>query len=70
MTFTIADLTDTDSGAIEDAATLLHAAFSPLGVWTTMGEARREVVESLSEDRISRIARSRDGAVLGWIGAI
>lgn len=70
MQFTIEDLTATDEARIEDAARLLHAAFSPLGVWTTMGEAREEVVQSIGTDRVSRVARGKDGAVVGWIGAI
>jgi aminoglycoside 6'-N-acetyltransferase I len=70
MQFTIEDLTAGDSGCIEEAAKLLHAAFSPLGAWTTLPEARDEVIESIRADRISRIARSTDRAVIGWIGAI
>ena len=70
MHFTIEDLTAMDGARIEDAARLLHTAFSPLGVWTTLAEAREEVVQSLGPDRISRIAFATDGAVLGWIGAI
>ena len=38
----IEDLTAADSDHIDQAAKLLHAAFSPLGVWTTMAEARQE----------------------------
>ncbi|HEV2017202.1 MAG TPA: hypothetical protein VGQ98_02725 [Gemmatimonadaceae bacterium] len=37
---TIEDLTATDGARIERAARLLQAAFSPLGVWTTMAAAR------------------------------
>jgi len=70
MQLTIEDLTTTDSARIEEAASLLHAAFSPLGAWTTMSEARQEVVESISDDRVSRVALAPDGAVVGWIGAI
>lgn len=70
MHFTIDDLTATDDARIEEAASLLHAAFSPLGAWTTMVAARQEVVESFGVDRVSRIALATDGAVLGWIGAI
>jgi len=70
MQLTIDDLTTSDASAIEQAAGLLYAAFSPLGVWTTMAEARQEVIESISEDRVSRVARSSEGAVIGWIGAI
>jgi aminoglycoside 6'-N-acetyltransferase I len=68
--FTIEDLIATDGPRIEQAARLLHLTFSPLGVWTTMADARREVVESLSSDRISRVALTTEGAVIGWIGAI
>ena len=70
MHFTIEDLSATDVARIEQAAKLLHAAFSPLGVWTTLTEARQEVVESLSADRVSRVALDVEGAVIGWIGAI
>jgi aminoglycoside 6'-N-acetyltransferase I len=66
----IEDLNATDSASIEDAAKLLHATFSPLGVWTALTEARQEVLESISPDRVSRVARSTEGAVIGWIGAI
>jgi len=70
MQLTIEDLTAGDGGAIEEAAELLHAAFSPLGVWTTVAEARDEVIGSISADRVSRVARSPQGAVIGWVGAI
>ena len=66
----IEDLRSTDTSGIEQAAGLLHHAFSPLGVWTTLAEARQEVAESFSTDRVSRVARSSDGAVIGWAGAI
>lgn len=66
----IEDLRATDHARIEGAAALLHTAFSPLGVWTTMEEAREEVVVSISAEKISRVAVSSDGAVLGWIGAL
>jgi aminoglycoside 6'-N-acetyltransferase I len=70
MQLTIEDLTAAEPGGIEAAAQLLHAAFSPLGAWTTMAEARDEVIASTSADRVSRVARSSEGAVIGWIGAI
>src|SRR5687768_14017458 len=54
--FAIEDLGATDNFRIEGAARLLHAAFAPLGVWTTISEARQEVVDSISPDRISRVA--------------
>jgi aminoglycoside 6'-N-acetyltransferase I len=70
MQFTIEDLTATDRDRVEQTARLLHSAFSPLGVWTTMAEARHEVVDSVADDRVSRIALDADETVLGWIGAI
>lgn len=70
MHFTIDDLTANDGPRIEGAAVLLHSAFSPLGVWTTMAEAREEVLVSISAEKISRVAVASDGAVLGWIGAM
>jgi aminoglycoside 6'-N-acetyltransferase I len=70
MHFTIEDLTAADNARIEGAATLLHDAFSPLGVWTTMAESRQEVADSLGADRVSRVAVDTGGAVVGWIGAI
>lgn len=70
MQLTIDDLAATDDARIEDAARLLHAAFSPLGAWTTLEEAREEVLQSLGSDRISRVAVDANGALVGWIGAI
>ena len=70
MHFTIEDLTATDDARVDGAAQLLNAAFAPLGVWTTIAEARQEVVESVSPDKVSRVAVSDDGKVVGWIGAI
>ena len=70
MKFRIEDLTAGDGARIEAAAGLLHAAFSGLGAWTTMAEARHEVVESFGAARVSRVAVDSDGAVIGWIGAI
>jgi aminoglycoside 6'-N-acetyltransferase I len=70
MRFRIEDLSAADSDRIEQAAKLLHSAFSPLGVWTTMAEARQEVVDSIAADRVSRIALVADKTVIGWIGAI
>lgn len=68
--FRIEDLAAADDTRIEGAAKLLHAAFAPLGVWTTIPEARQEVVNSIAPDRISRVAVADDGVVIGWIGAI
>jgi aminoglycoside 6'-N-acetyltransferase I len=38
--------------------------------WPDLTSATREVHESFGEDRISRVAITDEGCVLGWIGAI
>jgi aminoglycoside 6'-N-acetyltransferase I len=70
MQFTIRDLTAKDLELIDDAARLLHETFSQLGAWTTMYEARQEVVDSTAGDRVSRVAVGADDKLIGWIGAI
>jgi aminoglycoside 6'-N-acetyltransferase I len=70
MEFTIQDLNADSPSHIAAAAALLHAAFSSLGAWTTIDEARREVTNSLGPDRVSRVAVDSHGTVIGWIGAI
>ena len=70
VNYRIEDLGAADNTRIEGAARLLHVAFAPLGVWTTMSEARQEVLDSIAPDRISRIAIAADGEAIGWIGAI
>ena len=70
MQFTIEDLTATDRDRVEQAAMLLHSSFSPLGVWTTITEARQEVIDSIAVDRVSRVAVAAEKTVIGWIGAI
>jgi aminoglycoside 6'-N-acetyltransferase I len=63
----IRDLTPDETAAIEQAATLLVAAFPH---WkATLEEARDEVREALQPDYVCLTARSGDD-VLGWVGAI
>ena len=70
MQLSIEDLTAADGARIDSAAHLLNAAFGPLGVWTTIAEAREEVIESIKPDKISRVAVTDGGKLVGWIGAI
>lgn len=70
MHFTIEDLERSDGARVEATARLLHLAFAPVGAWTTIADARQEVIDSLGPDRTSRVAVDSDGGVLGWIGAI
>jgi hypothetical protein len=70
MQLTIEDLTAADAGAIEEVAELLHATFSPLGVWTTMAEARHDLAGETSlggVDLYSALPK-RLAAVHSWGG--
>jgi aminoglycoside 6'-N-acetyltransferase I len=53
---------------ILQAAKLLMESFEHS--WSTLEEARDEVMESLGSDRISRIAINDQDALIGWIGGI
>lgn len=70
MQCTIEDLSTTDVARVYGAAALLHAAFAPLDVWTTLEEAPQEVRVSIDSDKVSRVALADDGTVIGWIGAM
>ena len=69
--FSILDLDPGDEETIRQTAELLVAGFEvEPEAWPDMDSALKEVRESLSEDRISRIALGEDGIVVGWIGGI
>jgi aminoglycoside 6'-N-acetyltransferase I len=71
MHFRIVDLTSDRSGLINGAAALLHEAFRNRSHdWQDLESARREVLESLSEGRISRVAVDESASVVGWVGGI
>ncbi len=57
---------------LDQAAALLLDGFADTGstAWTTPDAARQEVVGSLREDRISRVALCDAEQVVGWIGGI
>ena len=56
---------------IDQAATLLHAAFlGRTDDWQDLESSRSEVTDSLASDRISRVALDATGDVVGWIAAI
>src|SRR5262245_62248889 len=70
MNLRILDLTADRSELLDAAAGLLHSAFegrSP--AWPEFESARQEVVESLNDGRISRVAIGEAGTVVGWIGS-
>jgi len=68
----IVDLTSEHAAAIEQTAQLLVGGFGGRNskTWPAFGEAMAEVRDSLSQDRISRVAVDDRGEVLGWIGGI
>ena len=68
----ITDLTPEHTTQIEQVAVLLVAAFAEHwpNAWPTREEVRAEVHASFAAGRISRVALSENGAVLGWIGGI
>ncbi len=71
MDYRIMDLTRERPEWIEQAAVLLHDAFhGRTESWQDLDSARREVMESLAPERISRVAVDARGKVLGWIGGM
>jgi len=56
---------------VDQTAMLLYEGFKEgwPGAWPTLASAKKEVLESLNKDRISRIAVI-EKEVVGWIGAI
>lgn len=67
----IIDLTPDNEAAIAQILDFFVEGFQNLqtGNWATRENGLEEIQESLSDDRISRIAIA-EGRVLGWIGAI
>lgn len=61
----IVDLLEKDTDKINQTARLLHESFE---AWPSIESALREVVESISDDSISRILVNGDDEVIGWIG--
>ncbi len=67
----ITNLTNED-GLVRQTADLLVVEFSnnETNSWKTIESASEEVLESLGEGRISRIAIDEHDKVLGWVGGI
>ena len=68
----IIDLNPNDDALIEQAAALLVESFREHwpDAWPTLEDAREEIGEALSGERICRAAVDDGGNLLGWIGAI
>jgi aminoglycoside 6'-N-acetyltransferase I len=64
------DLTVDRPAMVDQVAHLLHDAFRGRAAdWQDLESARREVVDSLSEGKVSRVAVNESGTIVGWIGA-
>jgi aminoglycoside 6'-N-acetyltransferase I len=60
-----------DARLIDPTARLLFDAFhGRTEDWQDLESARREVIESVAPDRISRVLLGESNTVLGWIGAM
>ncbi|MCU0543694.1 MAG: GNAT family N-acetyltransferase [Oscillatoriaceae cyanobacterium Prado104] len=72
MNLQITDLQAGDAPKIQQVAKLIVEGFQEhwSDAWPDIDAALQEVQESLGVDRISRIAISESGQVLGWIGGI
>ena len=71
MYFRIIDVTSDRPDLVNGAAALLHDAFrNRTHDWQDLASARQEVLESLNEGRISRVAVDESAFVVGWIGGI
>lgn len=68
----IIDLTAENEALIQQAAELLVEAFKEdwPDAWPDLASARQEVLVSLGDDRLSRVAVDEQGQLLGWIGGI
>lgn len=68
---TVVDLTPEHEKQIEQVAAILVAAFAHIpDTWSTLEQARAEVLESFAPGRISRIALDENGDAMGWVGGI
>ena len=71
MRFRIVDLTADRPDMVDQAAALLQDAFrNRTEEWQDLESARHEVLDSLNNGRISRVAVDESNTVIGWIGAI
>ena len=67
--FKITNLDSGDEIAIQQTAGVLAAAFPRHPAWSHMETALQEVVRALTPPGICRVAQSKNGTILGWIGA-
>ena len=67
--FKITNLDSGDEIAIQQTAGVLAAAFPRHPAWSHMETALQEVVRALTPPGFCRVAQSKNGTILGWIGA-
>ncbi len=71
MHFQVPDPPSVRSDLVAAGASLLHDGFRNRSHgWQDLESARLEVLESLNEGRISRVAIDESDSVIGWIGGI
>src|SRR5438128_655202 len=71
MDLRVIDMTIDRRDLVDAAATLLHDAFKGrTRDWQDLESARGEALESLTAERVSRVAVDESGTVVGWIGAM
>lgn len=67
----IIDLQSGHEKFIAQVAAMLVEAFAHFpDTWSTLEEARAEVLESFAPERISRVALDENGDAVGWVGGI
>jgi aminoglycoside 6'-N-acetyltransferase I len=68
----IIDLTPNDESLVEQTATMLYDGFQEIWphICPNIDAARVEVHRSFASGKISRVAVTAGGLVLGWIGAV
>ena len=65
----IVDLTPSTPALVEETARLIHDSFRErTAAWPDLESAMAEVLDSLQEGRVSRVALDEAGRVIGWVG--
>ena len=71
MSLQIIDLVASQETYVDQTAEILWRAFKDRSpAWPTISAARREVLDSLAPERVSRVMIHDTAGVVGWIGGI
>ncbi len=67
----IVDLTADRTDLVDQTAVLLHESFRGRSDdWQDLHPARQEVLDSLDDEKISRVALGESDSVIGWVGGL